>query len=327
MSLDISDNTLFVYGLLAFFTLFSVWLFSEIIWVAFIGVSAAYILHPFNSYLKSKGLSSRVATILTSALSLLALIIIFVPFMVVLYRRRDILMEFLMDLPQVLEYEVLGNVYTVEVEFLISSAIEFLRDTAIGIASSFPTLILKLSLVVMIIYTLLRSPEKIQAFVNDTFGDKQKEILNRYHKRTMDALRGVYVIQFTSAILTFIVGLPVFYMLGYEPFIALSLVAAVLQLIPVAGPALLILGLAGVEAIAGNIVFAATVLISGLLIVAFTPDIVVRFTMADRTTSINPGLYFLGFVGGLLGLGAIGIIVGPLTVALMMETLDIFSDL
>jgi len=41
---------------------------------------------------------------------------------------------------------------------------------------------------------------------------------------------------------------------------------------------------------------------------------------------MDGSLYFIGFVGGLLSLGAIGIIVGPLVVALLVEAAGLVSQ-
>ena len=67
-------------------------------------------------------------------------------------------------------------------------------------------------------------------------------------------------------------------------------------------------------------------LVIGLVVVAFVPDAVIRTQLADRTGRISPGLYFVGFVGGILTLGAIGVIVGPLVVSLLLEVIDMLSE-
>lgn len=71
---------------------------------------------------------------------------------------------------------------------------------------------------------------------------------------------------------------------------------------------------------------AIAVLVLGLVLVSFVPDAVIRTQLADWTGRISPGLYFVGFVGGILTLGAVGLIVGPLVVSLLLEVIDMLSE-
>jgi predicted PurR-regulated permease PerM len=64
----------------------------------------------------------------------------------------------------------------------------------------------------------------------------------------------------------------------------------------------------------------------GLVVVAFVPDAVIRTRLAGWTGKISPGLYFVGFVGGILTLGAVGVIVGPLVVSLLLEVIDMLTE-
>jgi predicted PurR-regulated permease PerM len=61
-------------------------------------------------------------------------------------------------------------------------------------------------------------------------------------------------------------------------------------------------------------------------LIAWLPDLTIRPRLARRTADLDGSLYFIGFVGGLLSLGAIGVIVGPLVVALLAETAGLVAD-
>jgi predicted PurR-regulated permease PerM len=93
----------------------------------------------------------------------------------------------------------------------------------------------------------------------------------------------------------------------------------ILQFVPVAGPILVLAGLAGLELVAGEVVRAALVFGLGGLLVGVLPDVLIRPRLARLTAGIPGSLYFVGFFGGLLSVGALGIIAGPLAVALVAE--------
>jgi predicted PurR-regulated permease PerM len=60
--------------------------------------------------------------------------------------------------------------------------------------------------------------------------------------------------------------------------------------------------------------------------VAWLPDVLIRPRLARETADLPGSLYFVGFVGGLLTLGPVGIIAGPLAVALVVEMADHLSE-
>jgi predicted PurR-regulated permease PerM len=61
-------------------------------------------------------------------------------------------------------------------------------------------------------------------------------------------------------------------------------------------------------------------------VVSFVPDAVIRTQLADWTGKISPGLYLVGFVGGILTVGAVGLIVGPLVVSLLLEVVEMLAE-
>jgi predicted PurR-regulated permease PerM len=82
---------------------------------------------------------------------------------------------------------------------------------------------------------------------------------------------------------------------------------------------------AGFHLSAGQFVSAILVLVVGGFFVAWLPDILIRPRLAERAANLSAGVYFIGFVGGLLSMGAIGVIAGPLVVALVVEAATLLS--
>ena len=58
------------------------------------------------------------------------------------------------------------------------------------------------------------------------------------------------------------------------------------------------------------------------MIIGLVPDLVVRPQLASRQAKLPVSLYF---VGGVLTVGVIGVIAGPLVVALLIETVQLLA--
>jgi predicted PurR-regulated permease PerM len=61
------------------------------------------------------------------------------------------------------------------------------------------------------------------------------------------------------------------------------------------------------------------------VIIGLVPDLVVRPQLASRQAKLPVSLYFVGFVGGVLTVGVIGVVAGPLVVALLIETVQLLA--
>lgn len=80
----------------------------------------------------------------------------------------------------------------------------------------------------------------------------------------------------------------------------------------------MLIGLLAVgDFVTGNVSRAVLVAVLGSVLVGLAPDAIVRPRLASRAAHLPTSLYFIGFTGGLLTLGAVGFIAGPLVVALL----------
>lgn len=319
---ELGHHKTLLYSILFITSVLSLYLFSTIIWVIFFAVTLAYVLHPFNQKLQKKGLGETKASIITTLTSLVAIAALATPFAIVLYRRRQILIDFLRDIPETISLNIIGYDLTIPTNFVIEATRDTVTETAITLAQQTPGLLFKLILAVAVLYTLLKKPKTIEQMMLEILPDSAEQSIYNYNQKIKETLMGLYVVQLSTAILTFLIGMPVFYILGYEPFVSLALLAAILQLIPVLGPTILITSLAAFETILYGLIPGLIILIPGLLLIALLPDLVIRPSLADKTIGMSPTLYLIGFIAGILSLGAIGIIVGPLMIAIINQTIQ-----
>ncbi|MFC6786724.1 AI-2E family transporter [Halobaculum halobium] len=289
-------------------------------------ITVAYVLYPFREMVSGRSYPDRVAAGAATAAGFLGVVALAVPIAFVLYRRRRDLLTFFEAIPERISVEIGAFAYALETAPLLQAAQATLRDLAISLAAAAPVIALKLVVFVILVYGLLLKPNAPRVAVLRLCPGAYHDVLFALHRRTASTLRAIYVLQGATAIATFAVALVTFAALGYSSPFALAVVAGVLQFVPVLGPSVVVVALAVVDLVAGNAFRAMIVLVVGLILVGFIPDAVIRPRLAGGATDLPVSVYFVGFVGGLLTLGAIGFVVGPLVVALLAETVRLLSE-
>jgi predicted PurR-regulated permease PerM len=113
-------------------------------------------------------------------------------------------------------------------------------------------------------------------------------------------------------------------MLGYTSALTPAVLAGLLQFIPVVGPSIVVLALAGDELVVGDVDGAILVATLGLVLVGFLPDALIRPRLAY--TARMPGrLSLLGFTGGVFTIELVGFIAGPFVVGLLRDAGHLLS--
>lgn len=312
--------------LLLLFLTVSLIALSEIFWTIFLAVVFSYILEPFKELLQQYNLSERQSAIAVTVISFISLILGIIPIFTVLFHRRQILIDFLATAPKEIPVEILEYSYIIQTSRLEQMANTWITDTAVKLAESLPSLSIKAVLFVFVLYAFLRHTKTIKTVIENTASKELQNLIYSYHDRVKKTLNGIFAVQALTAVLTFMIASPVFYFLGYEAFISLAVISAALQFIPIIGPSFLILALAGLEIAVGTPIKAFLILILGIVIIGFLPDAYLRPRLANKTTGLPASLYFVGFAGGALTLGAIGVLAGPLLIALLVETLELLTE-
>ncbi len=298
---------------------------SSVLGTVFFAVTVAYLLWPVRQRLVSRGLSRRLASGGATAGAFVMTLLLFVPLAVVAYLRFDSFVALLGLLPETLELALFGFEYAITLESLTALVISLVERAARRAAASAPVLIVKATLFVFLVYSLLFYGEDAQRSVLALVPTGYRDAAVALNRRARETLFAIYVLQAATALGTFVLALPVFHVLGYESVVMLSSVAALLQFVPILGPSVLLAGLAAYHVAIGELVRAALVFLLGGFVIALLPDVLIRPRLARETADIPGSLYFVGFFGGVLTLGPIGIVAGPLAVGLFVESAALLS--
>lgn len=322
---DVERKRFWLFVVLILLSLISLIALSEVFWTIFLAAVFAYVLYPLKERIHNKRLSDRQSAAIVTVFAFLLLIALVLPVFFVLFQRRETLIGFISSLPEDITVEISEFTYTYPTSELETLAKDWITSVAVGLASSLPSLSLKAFLFVFLLYAILKHPRSVETKLVAILPDSSEDILFSYHDRIKKTLVGIFAVQTLTSFVTFLIALPVFYFLGYNAFVSLALIAGALQFIPILGPSVLILALVILELTAGFAFKALVIFVFGIIVIGFMPDAYLRPLFADRTTGLPPSLYFIGFAGGALTLNVVGVLVGPLIIAVILETIELMT--
>jgi len=299
----------------------------EVLGTVLFALTVAYVLLPVHGWLTRRGLSEWTAAVAATLVGFLGSVAVFSPIVYTLYVRREELIAALEAVPETVTVEFAGGSATVESAEVQAWAVDQVQAIAVSFATAAPELAVKFALFVLLLFgILLKAEEAIRAAVAPV-PHEYRDVVYALGLRIRETLYAIYVLQLATSVVTLLVGYPLFWLLGYEAPFTLALIAAILQFVPIIGPSLLVVPLALYEiAVVGDVLGGVLVGVLGVLLVAWGPDVTVRPRLARRSARLPGSLYFVGFTGGLFTLGAIGIVVGPLIVAVFVEAVTLLAD-
>jgi len=320
------QRTYVLAGLLVVVGLLTTVMLSSVLGTVFFAITVAYVLFPLSEWFIEQGLSKRLAAATTTVIAFIAGSIILVPPILVLYLRRRALFAFFQQLPRTVPVGVGEFGYTIDIQSLLVWARRAVTDLAVSLAGETPIIALKVVLFTILVYAMLWRPNAPGEAVYEAVPESYHDVVTRFHNRMRGTLYAIYVLQAATAFATFLVAWAVFALLGYNSAFALAVVAGILQFIPVVGPSVVVLAMAAADLVSGDTTGALLVTVLGLVLVGFLPDAVIRPRLARYTTGMPASLYFAGFTGGVLSLGLVGFIAGPVVVALLVETAHLLTN-
>lgn len=184
----------------------------------------------------------------------------------------------------------------------------------------------RLMIFVASLYFLMRHGGELVENIRQSFSERHREVFNRFANSMYSVLYAIYVVHVATAVITFVLALPFFALIGFKNILFWSLVCAIFQLIPIVGPSLIMFAIAAYAFAIGDSTGGILCLTVGYPVVAVVPDVVFRPIMMGRQAKLSALLLLLGFIGGLVSMGAIGFVLGPLALALLAESLRFASE-
>ncbi|GAB3032239.1 AI-2E family transporter [Natronobiforma cellulositropha] len=297
----------------------------EVLGTIMFAITVAFVLAPVHRWLVRRGISEWSAGVLATLVGFLCVFVVLAPIFLTLYLRLEDVLAFVEGLPDEFSVTVFETTMTVEATEVQSLAISTLQGIATTLAASAPVLAVKAALFVLLLFGILLQGDSAARAAIAPVPREYRDIVFALATRARETLYAIYVLQVATGVATFVLAYPFFWLLGYESALVLAVIAAILQFVPIIGPSLLVVPLALYQLALGDVSAALLVGVGGVALIAWLPDVTVRPRLARRSAGLPGSLYFVGFTGGLFTLGAIGIVVGPLLVAVFVEAVSLLA--
>ena len=213
---------------------------------------------------------------------------------------------------------------------LLNDVIAFFTKKISAIIFSLPKIILHLMVVLFTCYYVLKDGKDLLKRIEKAAPLKvhhQEQIVQQFGDITRAVIYGAFLVALVQGAL----GAFGLWLFGIKSFIWWGIVMTFFALIPFIGtwvvwfPASLFLGLSGyLQNETGLIWRGVGLFFFGLLFISTIDNILKPVIVAERAR-VHPLLILIGILGGLFVFGLIGIIIGPLILALLQTLLQIYE--
>ena len=151
--------------------------------------------------------------------------------------------------------------------------------------------------------------------------EHRERLFNRMGSITSAVVYG----QFLTAVIQGSLGGLMFLVFGIPNPIFWGVIMIILSFLPFLGTPLIWAPAGIIEIIQGNYVSGIGILVIGLIVVMNVDNIIRPYLISSRD-KLNPVLVLLGVLGGLHLFGFIGILLGPLLLALLQTVIELFRE-
>jgi predicted PurR-regulated permease PerM len=206
----------------------------------------------------------------------------------------------------------------------LSSTVSATLEKLTGIISDFPTLLLKLFVVLIVFFYGLRDGDKIIQLMRDSL-PFNKSVTNRFITKSRQVTFSVIFGRIIVGIITGLLTGIGFFIVGVPSALLLTSLAIIASIIPVIGPWLI-----WVPVVAGMFVldrpYAGIFLLfyGGIIVNVF--EHVLHPIFVSRTAKIATSLTLIGIIGGMLVFGIFGLILGPLVMAYLSVLFELYRE-
>ena len=291
-----------------------------------LGMTAAIVLEPLHRRLSQRMPPNRSAAIITLLIiGIAGLGLLFLAS--VLIRGGGTVLSMFGAINQWLEtIRPEGIVSGMQAANTINSLLAFLKGQIVPLLLSVPLILFNVLILILSVYLfLLKGPE-----ISRQIGAALPEHLNRSMEKisglASSTMFAIYIVSLEVAFLSFLLALPIYYLLGYPAYVELAILTGLSMFIPIFGPLLVMIFLVLFNLATGNIpgVFIAILIVYP--IVMWIPGNYLRPRLMGKRVSIHPVLMMIGIIGGISIMGLYGLILGPLFIALLVSSYEILID-
>lgn len=203
-----------------------------------------------------------------------------------------------------------------------------ITETVVTWAFKLPSVLIRLFLAAFLSFYFVRDGKSLKNALIRIAPESKKEKVERVITACDAVIYGIVVGYLSKAIITAFLSIIVFYFLGIgNPFV-MGVVLAVFDFIPLIGPWTIFLGLFLWYALQGQVSYAIEVAGICYLTISLIPELYIRPKVSGTISQVHPMVMLVGILGGIMSMGAIGVLAGPLILGMIVAiTKSYFLDM
>lgn len=302
---------------------------SAVVWTVMLAIAMGYLLLPVHRWLLRRGLAPYWSAVLSALVAVVASLVAFVPIAWVLYVRREVIVAAANSLDgEVTLFVVSGHPVVFDLGAIRAAVVPSFSSLAVSTARELATLSAKFTVFAFVVFALLYYHDRLRGLVYRPTPAGYHDVVETVHERVRDTMFGHYLLALLGAAITYLLALGFFGVFGYQFPYALALAAAAFWILPVVSVGLLVFAIATYHALGGQPAVALLVGVFGAVVLVAVPRILVFLAheRMGRPRQLSASVYFVGFVGGLLTVGLVGVVVGPLALAVTLTFRDFLAE-
>ncbi len=200
----------------------------------------------------------------------------------------------------------------------------FFAESITRIIDSIVSFIIFISIVLFSIFYFLDNGKEIKDTIVELLPLKTDHKM-RIIERLEETINAVVVGNVSTALLQGVAGCIIFFILGIGSSMFWGLLMAVFAFIPAVGPAIIWIPAVIILFIKGSFIKATILLIYCIAVLGYIDNVLKPKLISDKI-KLSPFIIFLGVMGGLQVFGILGIIFGPLILALLSTFIQIYRE-
>lgn len=192
---------------------------------------------------------------------------------------------------------------------------------AVDLTFQLPNWMARLFLAAFLSFYFVRDGKGIKDAVIKIAPDSKKDKVKKLLTACDAVVYGVVVGYLFKAIITGFISVIVFSILGIGNPVVMGVVVAVFDFIPLIGPWTVFLGLFLWYALQGQLIYAIEVSLICYVIISLIPELYIRPKIAGTISHVHPMVMLIGILGGIMSMGAVGVLAGPLILGVIVVTI------
>jgi predicted PurR-regulated permease PerM len=208
----------------------------------------------------------------------------------------------------------------------LDSITSIIKSDIQAVLISVPGILFGAFILFLSVYLFLLKGQAIFRQIIDALPEHLTDSFGKITSMVVNTMYAIYIVSVEVALLTFVLSLPVYYLLGYPAYLSLAIMSGLSMFIPIFGPLVVVVFLVLFNLSTGNINGALIAIFIIYPLVLWLPGSYARSKLMGKRIGIHPVIMMIGILGGISVMGMVGLILGPLFIALLVSSYLILID-